>query len=94
MREVHATEPSDGNTFSTDKDETWECEHSSKHRVEIADCDDFAKNPLPCSFCDNNALDGSELKRAFVCDKCGATICDDFNVYNSNSDKDSDIGEE
>jgi hypothetical protein len=94
MREVHATELSDGNTFSTDKNEIGECEHSSKHRVEIADCYDFAKNSLPCSFCDNNALNSSELKRAFVCDKCGATICDAFNVYNSDYDKYSDIGEE
>lgn len=109
VRAVYAAEPSDtneasggnngdessgANTFSTNKDDIVQCEHRSRNRIIVADSSEFAESPLKCDFCDNNALDGTPLRQATVCEACGAAICENCNAYNSDSDKDSGIGEE
>jgi hypothetical protein len=60
----------------------------------VADSTEFREEPVPCTFCGNNALDGTPFKQAIVCHGCGATICEGCNDPNSDSDKDSGIGEE
>ena len=60
----------------------------------MADCDDFIDNPVACTICTEVALDGREGNQAIVCAACGSTICENCNDPNSDSDKDSGLGEE
>jgi len=82
------------NTFSTSSDNIHDCEHRSRDRISMADCAEYEDNPTKCNFCDNNALDGTEGQSAIICNRCGCAICEDCNAPNSDSDKDSGIGEE
>jgi hypothetical protein len=83
-----------GNTFSTDNDDIAFCEHRSRNRIILADSSDFKDNPVPCTYCDRPALNGTEFQSAVVCEGCGATICETCNEPNADSDNDSGIGEE
>ncbi len=83
-----------GNTFSTNADDPAECEHRSRNRTTVADDESFRENPVPCTFCGTPALNGTPFQQAIVCDNCGSTICENCNDPNSDSDKDSGIGEE
>lgn len=92
VRDVYAM--TDGNTFTTANDDIVNCEHRTSQRIPVADCADFANSPVNCNFCDQVALNGSEGVSAVVCGGCGVTICEDCNAPNSDSDKDSGLGEE
>jgi hypothetical protein len=83
-----------GNTFSTPNDDVAGCEHRSKDRMPVADCDDYYNHPVNCNFCDGPALNGTEGQSAIICDGCGAAICENCNAPNSDSDNDSGFGEE
>lgn len=82
------------NTFSTADDNVADCEHRSRNRIPVADCDDFAESPVNCTYCENTCLNGTEGQTAIICEACGAGICEDCNAPNSDSDYDSGLGEE
>jgi hypothetical protein len=60
----------------------------------VADCNDFVDNPVNCTYCGEHTLNGTEGQQAIVCEACGSTICESCNDPNSDSDKDSGLGEE
>jgi hypothetical protein len=81
-----------GSSFSGPTDDVAECEHRTRTRATLADCSDFRDNPVDCSMCGEVALNGTPLQQAIVCTNCGATICENCNAPNSDSDNDSGIG--
>jgi formate hydrogenlyase subunit 3/multisubunit Na+/H+ antiporter MnhD subunit len=82
-----------GGGFSGPGDNPVDCEHRSRNRIILASDEDQANNPIPCSFCSRNALDGP-LQEAIYCQACGTVICQECNAPNSDSENDSGIGEE
>jgi NADH-ubiquinone oxidoreductase chain 4 len=68
-----------GNSFSTSHGVVANCEHPEDSRVVLADDASFRNNPVECTYCTNNALDGTPLQQAIVCHDCGATICEKCN---------------
>ena len=83
-----------GGSFSGPTDDIENCEHRSRNRVVVTDCVDFKDNPVACSNCPENALDGTPFNQAIYCQNCGTIICENCNAPNSDSDKDSGIGSE
>ena len=82
-----------GNTFIGPNDDPDHCEHRSRNRNPVSDCEDFEASPVPCHYCDRNALDGTEGQSAIYCSGCGAMICENCNAPNDDSEEDSAVGD-
>ena len=48
-------------------------------RFTHTDNDDHINNPVACTYCDDNALNGTPFQQAIICDLCGAVICERCN---------------
>jgi hypothetical protein len=71
---------SGGNTFSTPNDNIADRVHHNDDRVPVADATVFANSPVPCTYCDEPALNGIQGQEATLCNSCGATICENCHV--------------